>query len=117
MRCRVVGEGGNLGFTQLGRIEYARSGGRINSDAIDNSAGVNTSDHEVNLKILLDRAVAAGQLTRDERNELLQTVRDDVVEEILQDNYEVNLLLGMARRLGPAMVNVHARFLRALGGD
>ena len=114
LRCRVVGEGGNLGFTQLGRIEYARSGGRINSDAIDNSAGVNTSDHEVNLKILLDRAVAAGQLTRDERNELLQTVRDDVVEEILQDNYEVNLLLGMARRLGPAMVNVHARFLRAL---
>ena len=114
LRCRVVGEGGNLGFTQLGRIEYARSGGRINSDAIDNSAGVNTSDHEVNLKILLDRAVAAEQLTRDERNELLQTVRDDVVEEILQDNYEVNLLLGMARRLGPAMVNVHARFLRAL---
>ena len=114
LRCRVVGEGGNLGFTQLGRIEYARSGGRINSDAIDNSAGVNTSDHEVNLKILLDRAVAARQLTRDERNELLQTVRDDVVEEILHDNYEVNLLLGMARRLGPAMVNVHARFLRAL---
>jgi len=114
LRCRVVGEGGNLGFTQLGRIEYARSGGRINSDAIDNSAGVNTSDHEVNLKILLDRAVAAEQLTRDDRNQLLQTVRDDVVEEILQDNYEVNLLLGMARRLGPAMINVHARFLRAL---
>jgi glutamate dehydrogenase len=114
LRCRVVGEGGNLGFTQLGRIEYARSGGRINTDAIDNSAGVNTSDHEVNLKILLDRAVAAGHLTRDERNELLQKVRDDVVEEILHDNYEVNLQLGMARRLGPAMVNVHARFLRAL---
>ena len=60
LRCRVVGEGGNLGFTQLGRIEYARSGGRINTDAIDNSAGVNTSDHEVNLKILLDRAGGCG---------------------------------------------------------
>jgi glutamate dehydrogenase len=114
LRCRVVGEGGNLGFTQLGRIEYARSGGRINTDAIDNSAGVDTSDHEVNLKILIDRAVAAKQLTRDERNELLQAVRDDVINQILQHNYEVNLLLGIARRLGPAMVSVHARFLKAL---
>ena len=114
LRCRVVGEGGNLGFTQLGRIEYARSGGRINTDAIDNSAGVNTSDREVNLKILLDRAVAASQISWDERNELLQVVRDDVVGQILQDNYEVNLLLGLARRLGPAMVSVHARFLKAL---
>jgi glutamate dehydrogenase len=114
LRCRVVGEGGNLGLTQLGRIEYARAGGRINTDAIDNSAGVNTSDHEVNLKILLDRAVAAKLLTCDERNELLEQVADDVVAHVLQDNYELNLLLGMARRLGPAMVSVHARFVKAL---
>ena len=66
--CRVVGEGGNLGFTQRGRIEFALTGGGINTDAIDNSAGVDTSDHEVNLKILLDRAVPRGR-SRDERNQ------------------------------------------------
>ena len=71
LRCRVVGEGGNLGFTQRGRIEYALAGGRINTDAIDNVAGVNCSDHEVNIKILLDALVAAGDLTEKQRNELL----------------------------------------------
>ncbi len=62
LRCRVVGEGGNLGFTQLGRIEFAERGGRIFTDAIDNSAGVDCSDHEVNIKVLVDRVVAAGAL-------------------------------------------------------
>ena len=63
LRCRMVGEGGNLGFTQRGRVEYALAGGLINTDAIDNSAGVDCSDHEVNIKILLDGVVAAGELT------------------------------------------------------
>jgi glutamate dehydrogenase len=87
LRCRVVGEGGNLGFTQLGRIEYARAGGRINTDFIDNSAGVDTSDREVNVKILLGFAIARGELTLDERNELLEACAPAVVERVLYDNY------------------------------
>jgi glutamate dehydrogenase len=114
LRARVVGEGGNLGFTQLGRVEFARAGGAINSDAIDNSAGVDTSDHEVNLKILLDRQVAAGTITRDERNELLASVTDEVAALVLRDNYEQNVLLGMARMLDPSIASVHQRFMQAL---
>jgi glutamate dehydrogenase len=114
LRVRVVGEGGNLGFTQLGRVEYARAGGRINTDAIDNSAGVDTSDHEVNLKILLDRAVASGEIDRDERNALLQSVTDDVAAHVLRDNYGQNVLLGMARKLSPALHSVHQRVMHLL---
>jgi glutamate dehydrogenase len=114
LRARVVGEGGNLGFTQLGRVEYARAGGRINTDAIDNSAGVDTSDHEVNLKILLDSVVASGEITRDERNELLQSVTDEVAQLVLRDNYEQNVLLGMARKLSPALASVHLRVMHEL---
>jgi glutamate dehydrogenase len=87
LRARVVGEGGNLGFTQKGRIEYAQAGGRINTDAIDNSAGVDCSDHEVNLKILLGIAVASGDLTTKQRNELLRQVEQDVAAHVLYDNY------------------------------
>ncbi len=87
VRARVVGEGGNLGFTQRGRIEYAMSGGRINTDFIDNSAGVDTSDHEVNIKILLGLAVQRGDLTMDDRNLLLQACAQDVVSHVLYDNY------------------------------
>ena len=87
LRTRVVGEGGNLGFTQRGRIEYAQSGGRINTDAIDNSGGVDCSDHEVNLKILLGLAVESGDLTVEERNDVLQGVAPDVVAHVLYDNY------------------------------
>jgi glutamate dehydrogenase len=114
LRCRVVGEGGNLGFTQLGRIEFARGGGHINTDAIDNSAGVDTSDHEVNLKILLGGAVAAGRITRDERNKLLASVTEDVAAHVLRHNYEQNILLGLARKLSPALVTVHQRFMQEL---
>jgi glutamate dehydrogenase len=114
LRCKVVGEGGNLGFTQRGRIEFARAGGRINTDAIDNSAGVDISDHEINLKILLDRAVAAGQIDRDERNKLLASVGDDVAALCLRDNYEQNVLLAMTRYIGPAMITVHARLIESL---
>ncbi|MGZ5127961.1 MAG: NAD-glutamate dehydrogenase [Actinomycetota bacterium] len=87
IRARVVGEGGNLGFTQRGRIEYAQHGGRINTDFIDNSAGVDTSDHEVNIKILLGLAIQRGELTLDERNVLMQECADDVVDHVLYDNY------------------------------
>jgi glutamate dehydrogenase len=114
LRARVVGEGGNLGFTQLGRIEYARGGGHINTDAIDNSAGVDTSDHEVNLKILLDRVVDAGELSRSARNELLAAVTDDVAAHVLRDNYGQNVMLGLARRIAPQMVSVHGRLITAL---
>ncbi|HZC70272.1 MAG TPA: NAD-glutamate dehydrogenase [Jatrophihabitans sp.] len=114
LRCRVIGEGGNLGLTQHGRIEFARGGGHINTDAIDNSAGVDTSDHEVNLKILLDRAVASGSITRDERNELLAGATEDVARHVLRHNYDQNVLLGMARKLSPALVSVHQRFMQDL---
>jgi glutamate dehydrogenase len=114
LRARVVGEGGNLGLTQLGRVEYARAGGHINTDAIDNSAGVDTSDHEVNLKILLDRAVAAGEIDGAERNALLQSVTDDVAAHVLRDNYGQNVLLGMARKLSPALISVHQRVIQLL---
>jgi glutamate dehydrogenase len=87
VRARVVGEGGNLGFTQRGRIEYALTGGRVNTDFIDNSAGVDTSDREVNLKILLGLAVERGELATDERNSLLEACTDDVIRRVLYDNY------------------------------
>jgi glutamate dehydrogenase len=87
LRCRVVGEGGNLGLTQRGRIEYARGGGRINTDFIDNSGGVDCSDHEVNLKILLDLAITRGELMPEERNHLLEACAVDVVEHVLYTNY------------------------------
>jgi glutamate dehydrogenase len=87
LRCKVAAEGGNLGFTQLGRIEYALQGGKINTDAIDNSAGVNCSDHEVNIKILLDSLVAPARLSVEERNQLLAEMTDDVAALVLRDNY------------------------------
>ncbi|HEX8304480.1 MAG TPA: NAD-glutamate dehydrogenase [Jatrophihabitans sp.] len=112
LRARVVGEGGNLGFTQRGRIELARSGGRINTDAIDNSAGVDTSDHEVNIKILLDHAVQAKELDMAHRNSLLASVTDEVAGLVLRDNYEQNVLLGVARHGAKALVSVHRRLIR-----
>jgi glutamate dehydrogenase len=87
VRARVVGEGGNLGFTQRGRIEFASAGGRINTDFIDNSAGVDTSDHEVNLKILLGLAIQRNELTLEGRNALLEECAQDVVDHVLYDNY------------------------------
>ena len=87
LRCKVVVEGGNLGFTQLGRIEYALNGGKINTDAIDNSAGVDCSDHEVNIKILLNSVVAEGRMNEDERNQLLAEMTDEVGALVLRDNY------------------------------
>ncbi len=114
LRCRVVGEGGNLGFTQAGRIEYALGGGLVNTDAIDNSAGVDCSDHEVNIKITLDAAVAGRTLGRDERNTLLASMTDEVAELVLDHNREQNLALAMARAQAGAMVDVHTRLIRDL---
>jgi len=114
LRVRVVGEGGNLGLTQLGRIEFAMAGGKINTDAIDNSAGVDTSDHEVNIKILLDQAVRDGALAGEHRNELLVQMTDEVGQHVLRDNYEQNVLLGNARAQAPAMLSVHGRFIGTL---
>jgi glutamate dehydrogenase len=88
LRAKVVGEGGNLGFTRRARIEYSAHGGRINADFIDNSAGVDSSDHEVNLKILLGLAERAGELTREERDELLSDVTEDVVAHVLYNSFQ-----------------------------
>jgi glutamate dehydrogenase len=114
LRCKVVGEGGNLGFTQRGRIEFARTGGRINTDAIDNSAGVDTSDHEVNIKILLDRSVHAGELTEGSRNQLLAEQTGQVANLVLRDNYEQNVLLGVARHGARSLLSVHRRLIKEL---
>jgi glutamate dehydrogenase len=111
LRCRVVGEGGNLGLTQLGRIEAALHGVRVNTDAIDNSAGVDCSDHEVNIKIQLGQVVAAGDLTTKQRNELLVDMTDDVSRLVLRDNYEQNVLLGNARAQEHSMLPVHQRLI------
>jgi glutamate dehydrogenase len=114
LRCQVVGEGGNLGCTQRGRIEFARLGGRVNTDAIDNSAGVDTSDHEVNIKILLDRAVEAGRLVRGERNDILAAATDEVATAVLRDNYEQNVLLGIERQLAVPILPAYQRLLNDL---
>lgn len=98
LRCRVVAEGGNLGFTQAGRIDYARTGGAINTDSIDNSGGVDCSDHEVNIKILLDSLVNQGELTNKQRNRLLESMTDDVAELVLTNNAMQNRAISMIER-------------------
>ncbi len=114
LRCRVVGEGGNLGFTQRGRIEAARAGVALNTDAIDNSAGVDTSDHEVNLKILLDRAIVAGALHPAERDPLLRSMADEVAAMVLRDNVDQNTLLAFELQHAPSMLPAVGRLMRAL---
>jgi glutamate dehydrogenase len=114
LRCRVVAEGGNLGFTQRGRIEYALQGGSINTDAIDNSAGVDCSDHEVNLKILLNTIVAANDMTEQQRNQLLASMTEEVAELVLRDNYEQNQALSLAQLQAPAMLDEQVGFIRYL---
>jgi glutamate dehydrogenase len=114
LRVKVVGEGGNLGLTQAGRIEFARSGGKINTDALDNSAGVDCSDHEVNIKILLDHLVSAGELNQQQRNELLAEMTDEVGELVLADNYSQNAVLGISRAHAAPMIPVHERLVAAM---
>jgi len=114
VRAKVVGEGANLGATQLGRIEYARQGGRIDTDAVDNSAGVDTSDHEVNLKILLGGPVMRGELSEDKRNALLASMTDDVAAHVLADNYNQTLALSVAEMRASRDHDAHARLIRDL---
>ncbi len=114
LRAECVGEGGNLGLTQLGRIEYAAGGGRINTDFIDNSAGVDTSDHEVNIKILLDRVTADGDLTVERRNTFLASMTDEVGELVLRDNYEQNLALANAVAHSTSLLHVHEDWMKQL---
>ena len=114
LRAQVVGEGGNLGVTQAGRVEYALAGGRVNTDAIDNSGGVDCSDREVNIKILLDAVVEGGDLTEKQRNSLLVEMTDDVAALVLQDNYEQAETLSLAEANATSMFDVHERFLRFL---
>lgn len=115
LRVKVVGEGANLGFTQRGRIEYALHGGRLNTDAIDNSAGVDTSDHEVNLKILLYDAIARGELADiKERNEVLAKMTDEVGALVLRDNYEQTQAISVTQAFGESVLDEQARFMRAL---
>jgi glutamate dehydrogenase len=114
LRARVVGEGGNLGFTQRGRIEFALAGGHINTDAIDNSGGVDCSDHEVNIKILLDTVVADGEMTVRQRDRLLAEMTDEVSAMVLRDNYDQTGALATACAQAAPMVDVHARYLRRL---
>jgi len=100
LRCKVVGEGANLGFTQRGRVEAAMSGRRLNTDAIDNSAGVDCSDHEVNIKILLNDLVAAGDMTVKQRDKLLVQMTEEVAQLVLRDNYLQTQALSVAEQLG-----------------
>ncbi|MCH7930888.1 MAG: NAD-glutamate dehydrogenase [Proteobacteria bacterium] len=114
LRCRVVGEGGNLGFTQRGRIEYALAGGRVYTDAIDNSAGVDCSDHEVNIKILLGAVVGGGDMTAKQRNNLLSQMTDEVGELVLFDNYRQTQAISVALAQGVALLEAQARLMRGL---
>ncbi|MFI2667614.1 NAD-glutamate dehydrogenase [Micromonospora carbonacea] len=114
LRCRVVGEGGNLGCTQLGRIEYALAGGRIYTDFIDNAAGVDCSDHEVNIKILLNTAVADGELTVPERDELLAGMTDEVAELVLRDNYDQARAINNSQAQAASLLPVHRRMINEL---
>ncbi|MGZ5930798.1 MAG: NAD-glutamate dehydrogenase [Rhizomicrobium sp.] len=114
VRAKVIGEGANLGTTQLGRIEYARKGGRINTDAIDNSAGVDTSDHEVNLKILLGGPQRRGALTATARDELLNAMTDDVAAHVLKDNYDQTMALSVAQARADKDLDAHGRYMRDL---
>ena len=114
LRAKVLGEGANLAITQRARVEFALNGGRINTDAIDNSAGVDTSDHEVNIKIAVGDAIAAGLIAPAERAAFLATMTDDVEHHVLRDNYLQTLALTLTEANAPALLDAHARLMRAM---
>jgi glutamate dehydrogenase len=114
LNCKVIGEGGNLGFSQLGRIEFARRGGRLNTDFIDNSAGVNTSDVEVNLKILLNGAVRAREITRAARDRLLAQMTDEVAALVLRNNYLQGQAISTSEFQSKERLTENASVIRAL---
>lgn len=114
LRCKVIGEGGNLGMTQLGRVEYCLNGGACNTDFIDNAGGVDCSDHEVNIKILLDELVANGELTSKHRNLFLAEMTDEVAGLVLQNNYRQTQAISMAEHQALARANEYRRFINFL---
>jgi glutamate dehydrogenase len=114
VRARVIGEGANLAVTQYGRIDYARAGGRLNTDFIDNSAGVDTSDHEVNIKILLGDVIQAGDMTLKQRNHLLQSMTDEVAHLVLRDNYQQTQSLSLSLGEGFDTLDQQIRLIRRL---
>jgi glutamate dehydrogenase len=114
LRCRVVGEGGNLGLTQLGRAEYALNGGRCNTDFIDNAGGVDCSDHEVNIKILLNSIVARGDLTPKHRNKLLEEMTDSVTDLVLENNYLQTQAISLAESESARRIGEYARLIQRL---
>jgi glutamate dehydrogenase len=114
LRAKVIGEGGNLGITQRGRIEFDLCGGRINTDALDNSAGVDCSDHEVNIKILVDSLVTAGKVNAGDRTALLESMTDEVGKLVLADNDAQNDLMGTSRANAASLLNVYARQIKDL---
>jgi len=114
MRAKVIGEGGNLGVTQRGRIEFDLAGGHVNTDALDNSAGVDCSDHEVNIKILVDSLVTTGKVSAEERTDLLMSMTDEVGALVLVDNSDQNDLLGTSRTNAASLLPVHASQIRDL---
>ncbi|HLI67652.1 MAG TPA: NAD-glutamate dehydrogenase [Caulobacteraceae bacterium] len=114
LRVQVVGEGANLGVTQAGRIAFARAGGRIDTDAIDNSAGVDTSDHEVNIKILTGMAERTGELDRPRRDALLQSMTEEVASHVLAHNYDQTLALSLMQRSAVGDLAAHGAFIAAL---
>ncbi len=117
LNVKIIGEGANLGVTQKGRIEFARNGGRINTDAIDNSAGVDSSDHEVNIKILLTEAINTGELAVEDRNELLASMTDDVAEHVLVNNYDQSGALTIMEASATADLDAHAQFMSTLEAE
>lgn len=117
VRAKVIVEGANLGVTQRGRIEYAKNGGRINTDAIDNSAGVDCSDHEVNIKILLGQAMKNGILTLENRNTLLEQMTDDVARLVLMDNFWQNQVISLSRLQGLRLLDEQSRLMRDLESE
>ena len=114
LQAKVIGEGANLGMTQLARIEYGLAGGRCNTDSIDNSAGVDCSDHEVNIKILLGNVEAAGAMSREQRNHLLESMTDEVADQVLRDNYLQGQAISITHGLGAPLLHRTARFMTAL---
>ena len=114
LKARVVGEGGNLGLTQKGRIEFAQNGGHLFTDAIDNSAGVDCSDHEVNIKILLAGLVSRGDMTGKQRDVLLASMTDEVARLVLIDNYQQTQAIALEAAAGAALIEVHGRLMRSL---
>lgn len=114
LRCRVIGEGGNLGLTQLARIEFSTAGGRVNADFIDNAAGVNTSDREVNLKILLRAAEQSGRIDRVRRNEILAACADEVVDAVLVDSERLTLAMSVEEGYGLTALDRHEQVIHDL---